>query len=71
MNTIKYIFLCLVRLILVVAAPRFAFFLASKDCLHTMTKIGLCSAPLDRAEIAELCRGAREEELDSLGHVMT
>jgi hypothetical protein len=47
MNRIKYMFLCLVRLIPVLAAPRFAFFLASKDCSQRATKIGPYWAPLD------------------------
>ena len=47
MNRIKYMFLYLVRLILVLAAPRFGFFLASKDCSQRATKIGPYWAPLD------------------------
>lgn len=47
LNRIKYIFLCLIRLILVVAAPRFAFFLASRHCPQSAMKIGPHSTPFD------------------------
>jgi hypothetical protein len=68
MNRIQYMFLCLVRLILVLAAPRFAFFLASKDCSQRATKIGRTGLRLT-TEVAQLRRVAAREELDSLGQV--
>jgi hypothetical protein len=46
MNRIKNIFLGLIRLILVVAAPRFAFHLASEACSRKALKMAPQSTPL-------------------------
>jgi hypothetical protein len=54
MNRIKNIFLGLVRLILVVAAPRFAFSPVSEDCSRRAMKIGPHSTPLDQAKTASI-----------------